>query len=412
MKKLGSILILGGMLLLSGCSQAESTAATTQVVEEQPIAVTVQKVKTGDMANTNTFSGKTKVANEVSVTAEMAGVVDKVHVTIGQKVQKGDVLLTINGSDLDKNIEQTKVSLEMAQTSYDNAMGPNTVSQINQLENAITQAQMSYDEAKRNYDTYKELFEAEVVSEDQFAKIELSLKQAEQALNTAKQSYETTVNETIPASQSVAKKQVDQAKLAYDNAVSNKEKLTITAPSSGIVTLVNFDAGEMISQGGPAFVISNTSTLEVQVQVTESSVHEFKVGDIVDIKVGGEQVKGTVKVVSTIVDPKTELYAVTITIDNKEEKFLAGMAAEIELTTDKSENTVMIPKKAVFEEDEKFYVYVCKDNRAVKTPIEKGLESIDTVAVTGGIEAGDTLVIGGISLIGDGVNLYPVLKED
>ena len=290
MKKLGSILILGGTLLLSGCSQVEATKTTAQVVEEQPIAVTDQKVKTGDMANTNTFSGKTKVANEVSVTAEMAGVVDKVYVSVGQKVQKGDVLLTIKGSDLEKNIEQARVSLEIAQTSYNNAMGPNTVSQINQLENAITQAQMSYDEAKRNYDTYKELLEAEVISEDQFAKIELPLKQAEQALNTAKQSYETTVNETIPASQSVAKKQVDQAQLAYDNAVSNKEKLTLTAPSSGIITLVNFDAGEMISQGGPAFVISNTNTLEVQVQITEGSVQEFKVGDTVDIKLGGEQV--------------------------------------------------------------------------------------------------------------------------
>lgn len=411
MKKLGSILILGGVLLLSGCSQAES-ATTTQVVEEQPIAVTVQNVKTGDITNTTTFSGKTKVANEVSVTAEMAGVIDKVYVSMGQKVQKGDVLLTIQGSDLDKNIEQAKVSLEIAQTSYQNAMGPNTVSQINQLENAITQAQMSYDEAVRNYDTYKELFEAEVVSEDQFAKIELSLKQAEQGLHTATQSYETAVNESIPASQSVAKKQVDQAQIAYDNAVSNKDKLTLKAPASGVITLVNFDAGEMISQGGPAFVISNTDTLEVQLQVTENNVQEFTVGDQVAIKLGGEQVEGTVKIVSTVADAKTELYPITIAINNKEGKFLAGMSAEIELTIGKSENTIMIPKKAIFEEEGVYYVYLCEANQAVKTPIEKGLESIDTVAVTGGIEAGDTLVIGGISLIGDGVNLYPVLKED
>lgn len=413
MKKLGALLLVGSVLLLSGCGQPEATTLEAeQSTNTQPIAVTVQKVKTGDMANTNTFSGRTKVGNETAVTAEMAGAIEKVYVSVGQKVQKGDTLLTIKGTDLQKNIEQAQVSLEIAQTSYENAIGPNVASQKNQLENAVTQAQMNYDEAKRNYDTYQELYEADAISQDQFAKFELSLKQSEHALNVAKQSYETTINETMPASQALAKKQVDQAQIAYDNAVSNKQKLVIKAPVSGTVTTVNFDEGEMVSQGGPAFIISNTNTLEVQIQVTENDLKQFKVGEKVAVKVGGESVTGTIKLVSTVTDPKTDLYTVTLSIANQEGKFFAGMSAEIELTLAKSEDTIIIPKKAVFIEEGKPYVYVCRDNKATKVAIERGLENIDTVAVKSGLNAEDILVIGGISLIGDGVDIYPVLKED
>lgn len=413
MKRLGVLLLTGSVLMLSGCSPAEAThTETQQSINTQPIAVTVQKVKIGDMANTNKFSGRTKVGNETAVTAEMAGAVEKVYVSVGQKIQKGDTLLTIKGTDIQKNIDQAQVALEIAQTSYENAIGPNVASQKNQLENAVTQAQMNYDEAKRNYDTYKELYESEVIAQDQFAKFELSLKQSEHALNVAKQSYETTINETMPASQALAKKQLDQAQLAYDNAVNNKEKLVIKAPTSGTITTMNFDEGEMISQGGPAFIISNTNVLEVQVQVTENDLKQFKVGESVEIKLAGEQVTGKIKLVSTVTDPKTDLYTITLTVDNQEGKFFAGMSAEIELTIDKRENAIIIPKKAVFKEDGKPYVYVCKDNKAVKVAIERGLESIDTVAIKSGVNEGDTLIVGGISLIADGVDIYPVLKED
>lgn len=415
MKKLGLIFIAGSLVLLSGCgikTTVTNVQATEEVKEEQPIAVTVQKVKVGDMANSNIFNGRTKVSNEVAVTAEMAGTVEKVYVSEGQKVQKGDTLLTIEGTDTNKSIEQARVSLDIAKTSYENSLGGNTTSQINQLENAITQAQMNYDEALRNYEIYKELFEAEAVAEDQFNKIELSLKQAEQALNTAKQSYETTTNEVIPGSQELAKKQVDQAQVAYDNAVSNLSKLTIKAPSSGTITAMNFDTGEMISQGGPAFIISNTNTLDVQIQVTETERSQFKEGDQVSVRLGEEVVEGKVSTVSTVTDAKTDLYTITIKIDNSEDKFFSGMTAEIELTIDKSEAAVIIPKKALVIEEEQSYVYLCVENKAVKTLVETGLENVHNIEIKSGLKEGDTLVVGGISLIGDGVSLYPVEKEE
>lgn len=413
MKKLAPALFMCMALILSGCgaSTTEETTSTATTAEERPIAVSVQTVQAGDIIKSNSFSGRTKSSGDTAVTAETVGKIQKVHVTVGQKVQKGDVLLTIDATDLNKNIEQARVALETAETSYASAVGGNVASQINQLENAVANAQLGYDEAKRNYDMYYELYQAETITEDQFKKIELALLQSEQGLQAAQNTLEITKNQVIPESQKLAAQNVSQAQLAYDTAKSNLSKLTITSPVSGTITTSNFKTGEMIAQSAPAFVISNLGTLEIALQVTETDVVKFKQGNKVDASISGKAVKGTVAEVSKVPDAQTGLYTVDIAIDNSGNEFLAGMAAEVKLIAEQSQGTLLVAKNAVFEEDGQKYVYVCKDKFAVKTPVETGLTNVDTVEITRGINSGDIVVVEGLSLISDGTFLYPVEKE-
>ncbi|WP_054741689.1 efflux RND transporter periplasmic adaptor subunit [Cellulosilyticum ruminicola] len=416
MKKLAPALFICMAIILSSCgasnTETSSNTETVATTEDRPIAVSVQNVKSGNIVKANTFSGRTKSSGDTSVTAETVGKIQKVHVSTGQRVQKGDVLLTIDATDLNKSIEQAKVSLETAQRSYESAIGGSVSSQINQLENAVTNAQIGYDEAKRNYDMYKELYDAETITEDQFKKIELALLQSEQGLQAAQSTLDITKNQVIPESQKLAKQNVSQAQVAYDTAKSNLSKLIITAPVSGTITTSNFKDGEMIAQSAPAFVISNLGTLKVELQVTETDVIKFKVGNSLAVTISDTDVKGTVAEVSKVPNTQTGLYTVDITVDNSNNKFLAGMAAEAKLIDKQSNETLIIARNAIFEEDGQKYVYVCKDNHAVKTAVETGLTNVDTVEITSGINSGDSVVIEGLSLIEDGTFLYPVEKKE
>ena len=312
MKKLKFFLLLGSILLLNGC--AKDTAPT--VVAEPPIAVTVRSAKTASIVNSDTFSGRTQAATEISVTSEMAGSVEKVYVTTGQKVQKGDKLLSIKAVDANKSVDQARAALEIAKAAYANASGGSVDSQLNQLENGLKLAEIGYEEAKRNYDMYKQLYESEGIAEDQFKKVELAFVQAEQQLTNAKKSYETSKTQTIPESQAMAKKQLEQAEVSYKIASSNLSKLTLTAPANGIITTVNFNDNEMISQSMPAFIISDINALEVNLQVTEMDVNKFKTGDTVSVNVSDKVIPGVVKDVSLVTDSRTSLYIVKISIDN------------------------------------------------------------------------------------------------
>ena len=408
MKKIKLCLILSGLLLLSGCGKADVKPAAP----EPPTAVSVQNAKKGNIVNSDSFSGRTQAGAEIAVSAEMAGTVEKVYVVSGQKVQKGDKLLTIKGSDASKSVDQARAALELARASFNSATGGSVSSQMNQLENAVTSAQLTFDEAQRNYDIYKQLYDSNAIAEDQFKKIELSLTQATQQLNTAKKAYETAKNQTIPDSQHLARKQLDQAEISYQNAASNLNKLTLTAPADGIVTTINFNDNELISQSMPAFIISNINRLESDLQVTEVDVNKFKAGDTVAVTIGGKELAGKVKDVSRVTNSKTSLFTVKIALDNSQYHFPAGMAIDVKLTTQKSENVVTIPKKALIEDEGKHYVYLCQDNKAVKTAVETGLSDAYRIEIKQGVKEGDTVVIGGISLIKDGDDLFPVEKED
>lgn len=406
MKKFLALFLILGSLGLVGCGEAP-------VEKEKPIAVSVQAAKGGEIKNTNTFTGTTKVKEETEVTVEMGGTVQEVYVTLGQQVKKGDKLLIIKGDDVQNGVKQAAAALELAKANYTNTTDGSVESQKNALDNSLKLAQMAYDEAKRSHDINIQLYQAEAISEDMYKKSEMGLSQAKQNLDMAQKSYDTSSGKSIPELKALAEKQLNQAQVAYDIAASNLNKLTLTAPVDGIITAKNFDVNEMISQQKPAFVIASPNTLQIDLKVTQADLPKFTVNQEVEVTVNDKKIKGTVKYVPAVVDENTSLYEVQVVIDNSDNDLKAGMSADVEISVEKQDQAITVPKKAVFEEDEKKYVYIAdSDNKAVKTEVTTGIKTETTIEIKSGVSQDDTVVIGGLNLISDGSIIFPVTKED
>jgi len=407
MKKYLALFLVLSSLVLVGCGQ------TAKKEEEKPIAVSVQIAKGGGIENTNRFTGTTKIKEETSVTVEMGGTIQEIYVTLGQQVKKGDKLLMIKGDDTQNSVKQAQAALELAKANYTNSTEGSIESQQNSLENSIKLAQMSYDEAKRSHDLNTQLYQAEAISGDAYKKSEVSLNQAKQNLDAAQKSYDTSDGKSIPELKELAEKQLNQAQVSYDIAASNLNKLILTAPTDGIITTKNFNVNEMANQQKPAFVISSPNILKIDLDVTQSDLPKFTVGQEVDVTIDTKEVKGTVRYIPTVVDASTALYDVEILVDNSQGDFKAGMSADVQVSIEKQDQAITVPKKAVFEEDDKKYVYITSsDNKAVKTEVTTGIVTSTTIEIKSGISKDDTVVIGGLNLISDGTSIFPVAKED
>lgn len=358
MKKYLALFLLISTLGLVGCGEPPKE-------KEKPIAVSVQMAKGGEIENTNTFTGTTKVKEETSVTVEMGGTIQEIYVTLGQQVKKGDKLLTIKGDDAQNSVKQTQAALDLAKASYTNSKYS--------LEENLKTAQRSYDEAKRSNDNNTQLYQAEAISEDVYKKSVDDFNRAKQSLDMAQKSYDTANGKSTAELEDLAEKQLNQAQVSYDIAASNLNKLTLTAPVDGIITAKNFDANEMVSQQQPAFVISNPNTLQVDLKLTQADLAKFTVGQEVDVTANNKKVKGKITYVPAVVEEKTSLYDVEIIVDNSQNDLKAGMSADVEVSLEKQDKAVIIPKKAIFEEDGKKYVYITNsDNKAVKTEVTTG----------------------------------------
>ncbi|MBZ1301751.1 efflux RND transporter periplasmic adaptor subunit [Clostridioides difficile] len=406
MKRYLIVFLMCSSLFLVGCGKTEESEP------EKPIAVSVQKAVGGEIENTNSFSGTTKVKDETAVTAQTVGTVQEVYVKLGQNVRKGDELLSISSPELENSVKQSKASLDLAKASYSSATGGSLEAQVNQAKTALDNAKIQYEESQRNYDNNKILYEQEVISLDQFKKIEFSLEQTKQQLDSAQRAYDTATSKSIPQAKALAKKQLDQAQVSYNLAMSNLDKLTLTSPVDGTITAKNFDSKEMITQSQPAFIISNPNILEVDLNVAESDIGKFKKDGNVDVIIEDQRILGKIDYVPSVVDPQTSLYPVKVLVNNTNNKFKAGMSAQVNLSIEKENDAVTVPKKAIFEENGKKYVYIAtKDNIAKKHLVQTGIVTEDKIEIKSGVSDKDTVIIGGISLISDGTKIFPVEKE-
>lgn len=414
MKKFLIIALTCTSLFLVGCG-------SKPVQEEKSIAVTVQAVKNEGIENTNVFSGTTKVKDEIAVTTEMGGVIEEMYVNLGDEVKAGQPLLKIKGTDIENSIKSAEASLKSAQAAY-NDSNVTVANSQNQLESALNNAQINYDkaqsgyeEAQRQFSNTTQLYEAGALSEDAYKQAKSGLEQtqkgveqAKAALDAAQKSYDTGVG-----NREQAQAGINAAQVAYDNAVSNRNKLTLVSPVDGVITTKTFDVNEMAAQAQPAFVISSMNTIQIDLSITQADISKFSADQKVNVTIDGNTVEGTVRYVPSVVDSKSSLYTVEVLVDNEEGQFSAGMSADVEIITDKQDDVITVPKKAILEENGQSYVYVVgDDNRAVKTEITKGIENDRQVEITSGIDSDDTIVIGGLSLISDNTKLYPVEKKE
>jgi membrane fusion protein (multidrug efflux system) len=109
--------------------------------------------------------------------------------------------------------------------------------------------------------------------------------------------------------------------------------------------------------------------------------------------------EGRVSVVDTRVDPVTRAVRVNALFDNLDEALKPGMFVTVELALERRENALLIDEEALVPEGARQYVFVVRDNRAVRTEIKLGNRQQGTVEIVEGLKAGDQVIVRGTSRV-------------
>ena len=413
-KYLIALLLTVSTFMLTSCGSVEP------IQEEKAIAVSVQLAKGGDIENTNTFSGTTKIKDETAVTVEIGGTIEYMNVQLGERVTKGQTLLKIKGTDVENSIKSAQAAVNSAQAAY-NDSNVTVANSENQLESGLANAKVAYDKAlsgyeetKRQYDNTEKLYQAGAVSEDVYKQAQASLDQSKKNIDQAKASLDAAQKayDTGVGNRESAKAAIESAKVGLETALSNRDKLTLNSPVDGIITVKNFDINEVATQGQPAFVISSPDILQIDLNITQYDIGKFAEGQTVNVILDGQTVDGTINYVPTVADSSSSLYRVHVIVNNTNEQFKSGMSAEVKLSVEKESDVITVPKKAILEDEGLKYVYIVgDDDRAKKREVITGIETATTVEIKSGVDPNETVVIGGLSLISDNTKLFPVVKE-
>ncbi|MCL2392738.1 MAG: efflux RND transporter periplasmic adaptor subunit [Oscillospiraceae bacterium] len=441
--------------------------AADEPTTERLIAVNIEPVQTGSIRTELSFTGQVRASAQIAVMSRLQGTVDEVMVNVGDFVNAGDVLFTMDQADIQTNIRAINAQLETADAAVNAARtgvalagGSAVQAQILQAETAMLQAQagvqqaelaieqrilailqaeIARDDAAANLENMTLLLEFGDISQAQFDQAQsgatnaaIMLEQALSALEMAEASFEQARNGVTQANESYriisenvraenqrrAQDGLAQAQAQRESLVVNleaaEERLgdaVITAPISGVISSRGVEPRAMLLPNVAPFTIVSIDTVLVHVNVTETIVNRIQNGQQVRANISAAAdtpLIGEVVTVSPTADPMTQTFSVEIEMDNRAGLLRPGMFAEAFFVRDEAENTLVIPRSAVILDDGSTIVYLAIDQQAVRREVTVGIDSGAEIEILSGITAGDMLIVRGQTFVRDGSPIHIV----
>ena len=375
-KRILAALLAASMALCAGCgSQSDDTAEEDQT--PSGTAVEVTEVTQGAMSTEYSVNGKVAADNEVQVFPMLAGQVLTLSVSEGDKVSKGQTLLSVDTSTVTSTMSSLRESYNATKTATDKA---------------IENAQISVQQAQLAVENTEALLEAGAAAEQDLTKAKQGLEQAQAGVAQARAQQAASLAQ-IQASMDQINKQASLG--------------TVTAPCAGTVTTVNVVQGGMASSAQPAVVIAEDSRVKIKASVSEDVFAGLHVGDSagVQISVLSDEVK-TAKILSlpAAANQQTNLYDVSVSVPDGTEPAIGSFATVI-FYTDRRENTLSVPTECVLTgNDNERYLFTVDEGgtTAKRVTVETGLVGKTQTEITSGLTAGDRVVTKGQSYLSDG----------
>ncbi|AOY76334.1 efflux RND transporter periplasmic adaptor subunit [Clostridium formicaceticum] len=350
---------------LMGCSQLAKNQ------EERRVAVEVTTVKKSSIAEEITLGSKLLPINNVMIFPKTPGLeVTELAVNVGDTVKKGDFLF-----ELDKTPVRQQIEI----------------------------ARRSYEQAQKNYRSVKQ--QVETSQQSMFPDIPVGMLKGYQ--NSAMMSSAMLENSLL-----TAEAQLEQARTVYATTLEGLQEMEYYAPIEGTVTQNNLQKNQMLLNAQPALVISDTRQLKIDLYVSQNLYHSFYTGKEVLLQIGDNEATGRVAIVNEVADLRSNLHYIQIIVDNLAEQLLAGSFCKISLQRQKKDSVSVIPKKAVFFEENEPKVYVITDQQAVKKEVQLGIDAGDLVEVISGVEEGDEIIVKGQHYIDENTLLIIVRGDE
>ena len=283
-------------------------------------------------------------------------VVNVTNVAKGSIEKERSVMGTIMPSDTFYVVN--KVGGEITKIYVSNGQKVKKGDKICDIDNSkqIDAAFIEYDAVRKSYERMEKLYEAGDIS---------------------KQSFEQV------------KAQYDGAKLKYDTQV---EFATPVATGDGVVENVDMTLNVTISSGKVLCYITSNDVKQVEFGVTESVLDGINLYDTVRIEKQGKIYNGTVTDKATLISPSTGLFNIKAVIDDKN-TFASGVMAKVTFVYEKNTNTYVLPKKIVYYENTKPFVYVVGDGGIIsKKFFKSGIETTEKIEALSGLTPADEII--------------------
>lgn len=183
----------------------------------------------------------------------------------------------------------------------------------------------------------------------------------------------------------------------------NLAKMTVESSFTGVISeLPYFTNGTQVTNNTMLVKVINYSNLYLETNLPEKYYSNISKGFKVYVTSYTNPLDtliGKITQISPSIDPAARTFKCFVEVNNKDLKLLPGMFAKADMVVNSSENTIVIPKEIIINRNRTQIVYVIEKGVAKERMITTGLENENSVEVTSGIEAGESIVSKGFETL-------------
>lgn len=354
MKKTNKLFLLLVVMILLGLigwriSQHYHVDSTDHLDNEAKVyPVTALQLTPVDFKDHLEVMGTIKGEQSVNLTFEKSGQIQEFYVLEGQVCQKGDPLVSLINKEAALKLKYAEAKVEEAQVNV-----------------AI---------ASKKFNHLKALFDLGGIAQNRVDEERLALLKAEKELQTAR---------------------VDR-----DYQKEILEGSTIKAPFDGVFLEKGVEAGEVVTPNTLIGKFSQVDHVYAEIGIIERDLAKVNFEQIATLTVDSypnETFQGYVDVIAPVVSGDSRTMTLKIKIPNEKGRLLPGMYANGSLTVVEMDQVIVVPKQAVFNNQDGSFVYKLLDKTsAQQTFIEVAYQNHEFVVVKKGLSDQDFVVLKGL----------------
>ncbi len=368
--------------------------------KENLITVQTEKIKTRNITQIVTATGKIQSETEVNISAEISGEIVSLPFKEGDEVNKGDLLVKIKQDAFAPQLLEQNAAIKVAESN-------------------LKTSEVNLRKFELELQRIKELNSKGLASQSD--------------LDNAQLNYDQTLAQINTNSAQINQQRTGMSKIKYDIS-----KTTIYSPINGTVTQLNNETGEKVlgtisNQGSQIMTISDLSKMECQVEVGETDVTLVNIGDTAKIQIDAfpdkiftgyvYEIANTAKSKGIGTQDEVVNFVVKIRVINNDVELRPGMSCTVDIEVEKKMNVLSVPIQSVTTREEfkgngmsdeadnenlkreseekqskkikpKEVVFIIDNNSAKKTEIKTGISDDSYIEVTEGVKEDQEVVKG------------------
>lgn len=390
-------LLLAGLLVYG----VWTTATGGQVLDVDREKVTVSPVERGDFQEFIAVTGTVVPEQTVYLDAVEGGRVEEIFLQEGAMVDEGERIARLSNNDLRLERLNSEARLAEQQSRMQQLRMQMEQNRLD-LKQQLAEMEYAIKRLERQYDRQKQLHEKDLIADERFQETEDELQYQRRRLHLTRAAYrqDSLAQQSRLADMRDTRQRLNRSYQAMQDALAS---LTIRAPTSGQLTSLNAEIGQIIRAGVRVGQVDKVDHYELRAQIDEFYIERVQHGQTATTEALGDTAR-SLTVDRVYPEVENGRFEVDLAFRNGSPSDLRrGQTVRLKLELGQPQDALLLSRGGFYQSTGGNWAYVVTDGEdaAVREPIRLGRQNPNYFEVLEGLEPGDKVITSSYDTFGD-----------